>query len=112
MGLATTGKRPHERTVREIMSRDVLSVTPDTDVAEALELMRKGQVRRLPVTGRDGGLEGILSVNDLILESNGAGHAAAHVPQRELLRTLKTICAHRYAIASSEPRGELVTAVG
>jgi CBS domain-containing protein len=101
MGLATTGRCPHERTIREVMSKDVLSVTAEADVKEALDRMRKGQVRRLPVIGQDGRLEGIISINDLILEADGARHAAAHVPIPELLRTLKAICAHRNAIAAA-----------
>ena len=51
-------------TVREVMTRQVLSVTPDTDVSAAAGLMRSRQVRRLPVM-ENGRLCGMLSLGDL-----------------------------------------------
>jgi acetoin utilization protein AcuB len=50
--------------VSDIMRRDLLTVEPDTPLAEALRLMRRRGIRHLPVT--DGGtLVGIISDRDL-----------------------------------------------
>ena len=58
-------QRPAELTkVAEVMTRQVLSVTPDTEVAEAASLMAKCQVRRLPVVS-NGRLCGMVSLGDL-----------------------------------------------
>ena len=58
------GKNPEHTTVREIMTGQVLSVTPDMDSGSAAHLMGRRQVRRLPVV-EAGKLCGMLSLGDL-----------------------------------------------
>ena len=53
-----------ETKVREVMTRGVISVTPDDDVREAVRTMSSEQVRRLPVTS-GGHVVGMLSLGDL-----------------------------------------------
>ncbi|MDL2288859.1 CBS domain-containing protein [Oscillospiraceae bacterium OttesenSCG-928-F05] len=53
-----------ETRVREIMTRGVTAIAPESDVHEASRLMAAEQVRRLPVT-EDGRLVGMLSLADL-----------------------------------------------
>ncbi len=55
---------PDTTPVREIMSRCVITASPDDDVRDAAAKMSSGQVRRLPVV-RDGRLVGVLSLGDL-----------------------------------------------
>ncbi len=55
----------HGRRVREVMVTDVISVTEDTPLADAVELMQRHHVRRLPVV-RDGRLLGIVSRADVV----------------------------------------------
>ena len=50
----------------DVMVRDVISVHPDTDVAEAVELLAKRDVSALPVVDGENRLVGILSEADLI----------------------------------------------
>lgn len=50
--------------VRDWMSRDLVTVSPETPVREAGNLMVERNVRRLPVTA-SGALVGILTYNDL-----------------------------------------------
>jgi len=50
----------------DVMVHDVLTVRPDTDVAEAIKLLAKHDVSALPVLDKDGNLVGILSEADLI----------------------------------------------
>ncbi|MGH7726639.1 MAG: CBS domain-containing protein [Candidatus Eiseniibacteriota bacterium] len=95
MALATTGKSPNERPVGEVVTGQHFSVPVDADVKDALEAMEKHRVRRLLVTGPDGRLKGVLSINDLILDANGTGGTENHVPVPNLLQALKSICAHR-----------------
>jgi CBS domain-containing protein len=47
--LVAEGKDPASTTVGEIASKDVVTIGPDQDIAEALGLMASNQVRRLPV---------------------------------------------------------------
>jgi len=58
------GKDPSSTTIGEIASADLTTVTPDTDLTEALELMSASQVRRLPVV-EDGQLVGIVAQADV-----------------------------------------------
>jgi CBS domain-containing protein len=47
------GKDPETTTVGEIASKDLVTVEPDKDLSEALNLMARHQVRRLPVVEGD-----------------------------------------------------------
>ena len=52
--------------VGDVYSRDLISVAPDNDLAEALQLMARHQVRRLPVV-ENGRLVGIVAQADIAL---------------------------------------------
>jgi CBS-domain-containing membrane protein len=57
--------KAHGRHVRDVMTRDVISVTEDTPVAEIAELLETRQIKRVPVV-RDGRVVGIVSRANLI----------------------------------------------
>ena len=59
------GLDAEETTVADIASRDVVTLTPDDDLDDALALMAREQVRRLPVVVRDDELVGIVSQADV-----------------------------------------------
>lgn len=59
-----SGRRAEETPVRGIMTNQVVSVSPETDVSAAASLMARQQVRRLPVV-RDGEICGMVSLGDL-----------------------------------------------
>ena len=59
------GKDVQSATVGEIASRDLVTIDPQQDLDEALRLMAKHQVRRLPVVEEDGRLVGILAQADV-----------------------------------------------
>jgi len=53
-------------TVADIMSRQLISVPETEGVIETIRLMRAHGIRRIPVTNAEGGLEGIVSVDDML----------------------------------------------
>ncbi|HEV2131258.1 MAG TPA: CBS and ACT domain-containing protein [Longimicrobiaceae bacterium] len=53
--------------VKDRMSRDPVTVTPDDTLAQALQLTREHRIRHLPVVGGNGMLCGILSDRDIRL---------------------------------------------
>ena len=55
--------------VGDVYSRDLISVEPDKDLDEALQLMARHQVRRLPVV-ENGWLVGIVAQADIALREN------------------------------------------
>lgn len=53
-------------TVGDIMVPDLVTVKENTGVFETIQYMRAKGVRRLPVVGDNGGLVGILALDDLL----------------------------------------------
>jgi CBS domain-containing protein len=60
---------PQRTLVGDVYSRDLISVEPDEDLEEALQLMARHQVRRLPVVEK-GRLVGIVAQADIALREN------------------------------------------
>ena len=59
------GKDPESTKVTEIASTDLVTVDPQQGLDEALRLMAKHQVRRLPVVEEDGRLVGVVAQADV-----------------------------------------------
>ena len=57
--------KAHGRTVREIMTREVITVSDTTDLADIATLLETKRIRRVPVL-RDGKLVGIVSRANLV----------------------------------------------
>jgi CBS domain-containing protein len=62
--LVAEGRDPQSTPVYEIASTEIVTIEPDRDLDEALELMAKHKVRRLPVV-ENGRLVGILAQADV-----------------------------------------------
>jgi CBS domain-containing protein len=61
------GKDPNSITVRDVATTDLHTLSPDDTVEDAIELVRKHNVRRVPVV--EGAKPvGIVSIGDLALE--------------------------------------------
>ena len=65
------GKDPQTVTVRDVATTNVVTLDVEQDLDEALRLMAKHQVRRLPVVEEDGSLAGVVAQADI------AQHASA-----------------------------------
>jgi CBS domain-containing protein len=59
------GKSPESVTVGEIASRELITIDPQQELDEALRLMARHQIRRLPVVEEDGRLVGIVAQADI-----------------------------------------------
>jgi len=62
------GINPQEAQVRDYMSPEPTTVSPNDDVQQAAELMARQQIRRLPVV-EGGKLVGILSIGDVAVDA-------------------------------------------
>jgi CBS domain-containing protein len=58
-------KNPQGMPVREVASTELVTVRPEEDLSEALKLMARYQVRRLPVVDEDNHLVGVLAQADV-----------------------------------------------
>jgi CBS domain-containing protein len=64
------GKDPDQVKVREVASKQVVTIDPQQDLDEALRIMAKHQVRRLPVVEEDGKLVGVVAQADVAREGD------------------------------------------
>jgi CBS domain-containing protein len=63
------GKDPDSVNVRDVASSNIVTVDPRQDLDEALNLMARHRVRRLPVVEQDGRLVGVLAQADVAEEA-------------------------------------------
>ncbi len=59
------------QTVAELMTRDLLTVKPTTQLSEAIQLLVDRQVSGLPVVDETGKLVGVISESDLMWREKG-----------------------------------------
>jgi CBS domain-containing protein len=90
IALASRGQTGHEVRADEVMSREVQVCTAADDVEEALSLMRRARVRRLPVLDGQERLAGILSLRDVILNARRGG-SKRHVSRGVVFRAMRAI---------------------
>jgi CBS domain-containing protein len=57
--------RSHDRTAKEVMTKDVISVGDDTSLAEIAQILEKHRIKRVPVV-KDGKIVGIVSRANLL----------------------------------------------
>jgi len=92
--LARLDRRPSEVSVAQAMSRDVHACAVGDDLRRALATMAAFRVRRLPVIGPDGTLEGILSLDDTALLAHERTANLDGLLYADVARTLAAICEH------------------
>jgi CBS domain-containing protein len=103
MAVATKRVEASAITVGEVMSGQLYACSPDDDINEALAMAGTYQVRRLPVVDNFGGIEGVLSINDIILHADTVqDKRSTALSCQDALTALKAICAHRSAPAREE----------
>lgn len=74
--------------VDKAMTHRVHTCRPDDDVHAALDRMATAKVRRLPVVDAQGGLKGVISIDDVIVW----GVQEGGIDTQELARALQAIC--------------------
>ena len=78
-GMANQGQGTTQLPAEQLMTRDLVTVTPQTSVNEAMELMTRHRVRHLPVI-ENGALVGLVSIGDLVkARIEEAEHEAAEL---------------------------------
>ncbi|MBE3568599.1 MAG: CBS domain-containing protein [Bacillales bacterium] len=74
------------KNVGQVMTHNVVSVSPDASVEEAAQLMAQHQVRRLPVV-ENGQIVGMVALGDLSVSERSnekAGEALSQISQQNL----------------------------
>jgi CBS domain-containing protein len=82
--------------VEDVISGKLFACKPEDDIHTALKTMQENKIRRLPVVGADGTLEGILSMNDIVLKAEEPKEKkASELSYADVVKTYKSICQHR-----------------
>lgn len=63
--VAVEGREPDQVKVRDVASKQLFTIDLQQDLDEALRMMAKHQVRRLPVVEEDGRLAGVVAQADI-----------------------------------------------
>lgn len=63
--IALAGRSSRETLVKDIMTANVITVSPDTDTRDCMALMSQKRIRHLPVM-QDGKVMGMISIRDIM----------------------------------------------
>lgn len=75
------GKNPLEMNASDVMSKNVKTVKPDTDLEECCNVMEHEQIRRIFVVDKDGACCGVVAQADIAL----------HGPEHEVAETVRDV---------------------
>lgn len=102
MATAMRQRNPAEISVGEVMTATMYAAAPEEDIEQALKTMREHKIRRLPVLNLQGELEGILSMNDIVLKaSESKGKRKPQVAYADVVKTYQAICEHPSPVAQA-----------
>ena len=85
------------------MTGQVYAVNPEDEIDRALQVMQEHQIRRLPVINPEGELEGVLSMNDIVLNAKAAdGATEDSIDYVDVVKTYQAICQHPLPALASQ----------
>ena len=102
MAAAMRNANPSSVSVEEVMTGLVYSLSPEDEIDQALKAMQEHKIRRLPVVNAEGELEGILSMNDVVLNAKATGDSIAY---DDVVKTYQAICQRPVAATASAAAG-------
>ena len=92
IALGTRSRPAGDLCVGEVMSGKLYACSPDDDIHIALQTMREGKVRRLPVIAKDTFLMGVISMDDILLRTEPMSLGREpELSSDEVVRTYRTI---------------------
>jgi len=106
IALGTRNCRASELAVGDVATKPVFTCGPNEDVHVALKTLRQHQIRRMPVVGAEGKLEGILCLDEIVLHAQRT-ELKKGISYEDVVNTMKAICEHR---ATPEPKPSVMAA--
>jgi CBS domain-containing protein len=91
--IATSTRRllPEHISAAQAMTTPIHACLSDDGIRDVLATMKQFRIRRVPVIDANGKLQGVISLNDLVLASS-----VKREPQAaDIVSTMAAICAHR-----------------
>ncbi len=92
--LTDTDRRASEMQVVEAMTVEVKTCTAGAPILDALQTMKRNQVRRLPVVDVQRGVEGVLSLDDVAAAAHAIATDATDVTWNQVGAALQAISEH------------------
>jgi CBS domain-containing protein len=99
IALGTRNEKPGDVLVKDVMLPEqytfpkLFPCTPDDDIHCVLKTMRMEKIRRVPVVDREGGLLGILSMDDIVLRACACA-GKQDISCKDVVDAYKDICGH------------------
>jgi len=95
IALTTSDRMPSSMKVGDVVPSRVFVCGQDDDVQAALKIMQKERIHRLPVVNKMGTLEGVPSMNDIVLRAERVtGRRHPDISYDDVVLTFQAICAH------------------
>lgn len=104
LALARHHRSPDDLTAAEIMHEQVYTVEQHHDVRDAMRIMARHQVRRLPVLDESRRVLGVLSIEDLLLDVRHRIRSGTEPTLLDVAETLRAIVVPPHAMAL-QPQG-------
>ncbi len=106
VALGTRNKPAGNVTVGEVMHGRVCTCSPEDDIHVALQAMREGHVRRLPVQNSDTKLVGVLSLHEIVLRAQPTHPGQEpELSTDEVMRTYRGIMQKELPMAAKKAVG-------
>jgi signal-transduction protein with cAMP-binding, CBS, and nucleotidyltransferase domain len=105
LAIGTTSDHPTQIPVTKVMTQPVYTCTADETIAAAVERMADARVRRLPVVDDEGQVQGLVSIDDIVLWAVPSGG----VKPKAVLKALRRICAAHHPMFDTEAIAEPAT---
>jgi len=100
IALSTRNERASDLPVSQVMHREVQTIHPEDDLAEALGVMRDFHVHRLPVVDDEEAIVGMLSITDIVREAKIKSTKAP--TYGDVVDTLKAIRSREVSVEEAE----------
>jgi CBS domain-containing protein len=105
IAIGTRNRLPSEITVREVITGNLFACEPNDDIHTALNILKDKKVRRIPVISDEGKLQGILSMNDVVLKAEKLdAKKQTDLSYEDVINTFKAICEHTVQRAATATR--------
>ncbi len=91
IAVGTRDKRAAEISVGQVMTGKVFACRADADIHEALACMQENHVRRLIITDHAGCVQGILSIDDIIVNVQWSDHEQVALSFLDVIRVLRKV---------------------
>jgi CBS domain-containing protein len=101
VALGTRNLLPSELTADQVMSRQLAICKSSDDIHAALKIMGARKVRRVPVIGDSGKLEGILCLSDLVLRAQHDDGSWPELSYEDVIGALKSIYWRHFATVAA-----------